>query len=559
MKTETGVAERRRAGWWRSRTAVWGLALVGLFAFRLLYGLCYDIFSEDQTQIFLIGLRAFAAGRWPFFGADVVWTQSQIPGALQGLLVSVPLMVAPYPEAPFVLLGLLSMAAVALLAWYVCLRLPSLPRWLVWGWLMTLPWTLNYGTSLINPSYMLAGAIVFFVGFFEASPRFSIGRLPSALSLAMMGFGVGWVMQIHMSWPLLLPYAGLVLLERARANWRTSARDAAAMAGGFAIPGLLLLPTLVAYGLHAGGGGTGRNIHVHFTSPAVLLTTTGRFLSFASLEVLRFIGTDTPKRVVFLTRNPWLAPLVALVWAIGIAQPLVMAALWFKRRHPARADWPALRALVAASPVLVYAAYCFVMEPPQAHSFYVLSPIAMLFAAYCWSFVDRPAWRTAAAVVLAANIAVHLGLALTLGPQRSMYKNRAVLAAAIAERNTNYFAHRRHYAMDAINPLDAEARRAPGQDLVIASQAWSIGPAKAILWKVTVHNSSAAAYRDLMYQARYEDSAGRQVLDRHGYILDVLQPGETRTFEINDGAADLPFSAGRLELVQAEALEPLRR
>ena len=80
----------------------------GLFAFRLFYGLCYEFFFEDFTQIFLIGLRAYAGGRWPYFGADVVWTQSQIPGALQGLLVAVPLMVAPYPEAPFVLLNLRS-------------------------------------------------------------------------------------------------------------------------------------------------------------------------------------------------------------------------------------------------------------------------------------------------------------------------------------------------------------------------------------------------------------------------------------------------------------------
>ena len=561
MQTETPKAAEpagRRPR--RRRPATWLAALAGLFAFRLFYGLCYEFFFEDFTQIFLIGLRAYAGGRWPYFGADVVWTQSQIPGALQGLLVSVPLTIAPYPEAPFVLLGVISMSTIALLSWYICLRLPSLPRWLVWGWLMTVPWTINFSTSLINTSYILPGAIVFFVGFFEAIPRFSLGRLRPALALAMMGFGISWVMQIHMSWPLLLPYAGFVFLARIRSGWRGVARDAASFAAGFAVPGLLLLPTLLTYGLHAGGGGTGRNLHLHIVSPSVLLTTLGRFLSFASLEVLRFMGTDTAKRVVMLSRNPWLAPLLAVVWTVGVLHPLLMAWLWFKRRHPAREDWPALRLLVVTSIVIVYLAYFFVMEPPQAHAFYVLSPIAFVFAAYCWSFVDGPRSRRIAAVVMGVSITFHAGLALAMGPGRSMYKNRAVVAAAVAQREPGYFAHRREYAMDAIASIDAPARRDPRDELAILSQDWSIGPARAILWRVTVRNNSAArAYRDLFYTSVFRDSRGAAVLNRHGYVLDVIQPGETRTFEVNDGAADAPFTRASLEFVVAEGLKPLPR
>ena len=54
-------------------------------------------------------------------------------------------------------------AALGALAWYIRVRLPSLPRWLVWGWLMTVPWTLQYSTHIINPSYVLPAAIVFFI------------------------------------------------------------------------------------------------------------------------------------------------------------------------------------------------------------------------------------------------------------------------------------------------------------------------------------------------------------------------------------------------------------
>ena len=66
------------------------------FVFRLLFGLSSELFFEDETQIFLIGLRYYATGSWPFFGPDVVWTKSEIPGALQGLLVGAAVRVLPH-------------------------------------------------------------------------------------------------------------------------------------------------------------------------------------------------------------------------------------------------------------------------------------------------------------------------------------------------------------------------------------------------------------------------------------------------------------------------------
>src|SRR5437773_10256894 len=113
--------------------------IVALFAFRLLYGLSSEFFFEDETQIFLMGFRYYATGQWPYFGPDVVWTKSEIPGALQGVLVGWPFTLAPVPEAPIVVLNVLSMATLAAFAWYLSRRFPSAPRWLLWGWLLTVP------------------------------------------------------------------------------------------------------------------------------------------------------------------------------------------------------------------------------------------------------------------------------------------------------------------------------------------------------------------------------------------------------------------------------------
>src|SRR5260370_39041961 len=109
------------------RRLLWGLALILLFAGRLLFGLSSKFFAEDESQIFLIGLRHYATGVWPYFGPDIVWTHSEIPGALQGLLISLPLQIATVPESPVVLLNLLSFVALSDLAWYIGKSMPTRP------------------------------------------------------------------------------------------------------------------------------------------------------------------------------------------------------------------------------------------------------------------------------------------------------------------------------------------------------------------------------------------------------------------------------------------------
>ena len=53
---------------------------------------------------------------------------------------------------------------------------------------------------------MLAGAVMFFVGFFEGMPHCRGASCRSRVAWAMMGAGLLFVMQMHMSWVLLVPY-----------------------------------------------------------------------------------------------------------------------------------------------------------------------------------------------------------------------------------------------------------------------------------------------------------------------------------------------------------------
>jgi len=544
----------------RSPARAWfPLALVALFLFRLGYGLTREFFFEDETQIFLMGLRHFATGIWPYFGPDVVWTKSEIPGALQSLLVSVPLKVWPVPEAPFVLLNLLSFGALAAFILYLTARIPSLPRWLAWGWLMTVPWTLEFSTHIINPSYVLAPALIFFIGFFEAVPVFRLGKLPTPVAFAMMGLGLVAILQIHMSWPLLLPYAGVAWLSRWRSGGRSMAIDAFGFVCGACLSGTVLAPTLLTYGLHGGSGGTLNNLHPHAVNPRIALDVTARLFSFPSLEIWRFMATDDGKRQMFLLRHLWLAPFAVVVWLAGIWQPFWMVREWF-RRESRYAAWQPLKWLLAATIVLVYASYWFVMEPSQAHAFYAVAPVAFMFAGYAWTFIDSPRWRRIAAGLLVANIAFHIGQASIQAREISLYRDRYVVATAIRLKEPEMFAHRRAFAVDGGPAALQDPTRPynPPLEVQLSDVALTLGPRRVALWTLTLHNTNPrVAFRDVLYQALYRAADGTVLEERHDFIKRIFQPGETVTLEVNDGFVTRPFASATLQVLAAEALVPL--
>src|SRR5580658_5113771 len=91
------------------------LLFIFLFLFRLAFGFSQPFFSVDELQTYLIGLKFYTTGSWPYFGPDIFWQErnfeAQIPGALESLLVGLPFYLWRAPEAPFVFLNLLNLAA----------------------------------------------------------------------------------------------------------------------------------------------------------------------------------------------------------------------------------------------------------------------------------------------------------------------------------------------------------------------------------------------------------------------------------------------------------------
>lgn len=428
------------------RRVIFAALLACALLFRLGFGLCSNFWTDDEKQVYLIGLKFYATRAFPYFGPDVTPTV-QIPGALQGLLVGLPFFACPAPEAPYVLLNLISFASLCLLAWYFTRRLPEIPRWIIWAWLMTAPWTLNFSTHVVNPSYVLAGAALFFVGWLETCPHTQCGLIGARLANFMQGFGLLWVMQLHMSWVALAAFALASVMFQLREQGRGAGRPLAWMALGAALPGALLVPTYLKFGWSPGAGDTPSLVVMNWENLKRGINPVegipGRFLSFACFELPRFIGRNTAERLAFARSHLWLAPFAAVLTVAGIAQAASLAALFFRRAHPER-DWRAIKLLALATLALLFTLFAFSYRAPHSHTFYATLPLSMLYAFYCWSpYLRRRGWQIFAAALLACGVVFHAGLALHRLTRDSVYTERARVRAAIEARDYRLVGERR--------------------------------------------------------------------------------------------------------------------
>ncbi len=426
------------------QTTPWFLFALGLaFLFRLGFGLCSEIWFIDQQQIYLIGLKYYTTGLWPYFGPDVA-PQIQLPGALQGLVVGLPLALWPIPEAPYLFLNLLSFAGLCSFAWYCSKRLPQFPQWIIYTWLLTAPWVMNWSTNIDNDSYVIFGSCFFFIGFLETLPALSLDLVSLPLACFMMGSALFWNAQFHMSYVVLFPFALAALALR----WRlTPSLKMLPLGLSFLLGGLItesfVIPTYLKYGLAQGSGGALNAIAFNPENFKSFFNVLARFFALAACEIPRFIGANNVERFQFLSENPWIAPFAGIAGILGLAQLIVLIVSLFRKDHPQK-DWAAVKYLALGTFFLIYLSFLFAIKPPAAHTYYLALPVAMLYGFYVFSPWASKRWfLKVAAILLACNILFHLGLALHNLPLKSLYKNRDLFTRAIAEKNYHLLGERR--------------------------------------------------------------------------------------------------------------------
>ncbi len=422
--------------------------LIFFFLFRFIYGLyCPAVTAnDDYVQTYTIGLKAYTTHTWPYFGPNVQGPETafhtQIPGAMEGVLIALSLELWPTTLSPYLFVNLLTFLALTLFAWYCCKRLPGYSPWFIFTWIYLAPWDTHYSTQVISLSYACLGSVLFFLGFFETVPSLRLGVIGLKLANVMMGFGFFWVMQLHMSWVAFTPFLFFSLfLQLREGGWKT------ALPFGFLgslAPLSLLVPTFFTYGFRTGGDVHGFASGLNWINVLDIVGTLARFLSLASFEMPRFVGSGTHERFGYFLESSWLFLPGLFLWGAGLLQPFAMIYLWVKSQS-ARADWKAVKFLGAGAFLVIYGSFFFTPNMAASFRIWLLFPTIMLYSLYCWdSLRSKPIWRILGWVFILSTVYFQAGYTLkNVERNDSVYAvNREKMEKAIQEKNYHLLAER---------------------------------------------------------------------------------------------------------------------
>jgi hypothetical protein len=173
--------------------------------------------------------------------------------------------------------------------------------------------------------------------------------------------------------------------------------------------------------------------------------------------------------------------------------------------------------------------------------------------------------------VIGANVLMHAGLSADRLPRQSLYVDRGLVAAAIADRNHRYHGDRRESASPAEDrnarasdpvPDPAAYRSALAvSDLQLTSAEWTPMAGRISSFTMTLSNrSQAAAWLDFRFAATYTGTAGAVLASRELVIRQILQPGESRTWrDVADGWIPEGAKDATITMVGAEKVIPKRK
>lgn len=415
------------------------ILIIFLFFFRLVYGLCGEFWGQDELQIYLIGLKSYVTNTWPFYGPDIVYSNTQIPGALQGLLVSCSFYLAKIPEAPIVFLNLLSFLSLAFLAWYTNKRIPGVPSWLVWVLIMVTPWTMRFSTLVVNPSYALVFSVPFFIALMELLPIYKKPLLKPTLCFLILGLSTTSIMQLHMSWVLLLPLTGIVFITQFNSGIKRLLKGLSVYILSLVLGALTLIPSLIIEQPHDVSSNIVFNIDNWSNLPIIIL----RFFALASYEVPYILGGSTAERTQVVTEHIWMVPAAFILLIFGFLQVGLFAFMLFKKNTSE--EFKKIKWLVVLSILLIYFSFFFSIKGPSSHTIYIMFPLVAFYSFYCyqWIMSYRKWIINLFKVIAVAGFIFHLGLGLYNFEHKSLYKDRAKAADALEEMDYNILGERR--------------------------------------------------------------------------------------------------------------------
>lgn len=414
------------------------LLLAGIFLIRVLYGLSYDFWSEDELQLYLIGLKSYTTDTWPYYGPDVVYTQTQIAGALQGLLIRIPLEIVSIPESPIVFMNILIFMSLSFLAHYICLRITTIPRWVIWSFVLMNTWAVHYGTKIYNPTYALIFSIPFFIAAIELLKVYKEQVINEKLSFVILGFGLTTVMQFHLSWVTLIPFVGLAFILRIRKTIQCQFKNFALFSLGAIIGGSTLIPTFFNSEEQSS---VASNIVFKAENWSNIFPVILKFLAYGTNEVNYLLFANPGGQLAVFEKYIWMAPFAI---ALLIGQFVILGLMLFGLFKKGRNDFKRLRLVIWGTMLLLYFSFFFSIKSPTPHTMFMLYPLAILFAFHCFEWSMR--WKYSKLILKVISISLivfHFGNGLYKIQHTSIIHERGKVIEAIEKKDYKIVGERR--------------------------------------------------------------------------------------------------------------------
>ena len=264
------------------------------------------------------------------------------------------------------------------------------------------------------------------------------------MSFFLIGAALLWVIQLHLSWMLMLPFILHAFFSLIKPWNKKILLYGMYFVLGYLTTGLLLIPTFATFGISSGEGNISSNIIFNINNFKELFTVLLRYLSLATFELTRFMGESTTERLSFLREFYLFAPFIVYAGILGALQVVWMIVAWFRKNiHP---EWKTLRMVVLLGFTITWLSFFFPVKGPSSHTFYLMLPLVMIYSFYCLEPLFKKKWIVIISIIfLFSGIVFHSTLSYKRYSNNSMYMNYQKPLKAIQSKDYKVLGERRNY------------------------------------------------------------------------------------------------------------------
>ncbi len=422
------------------------LLILILLVFRTFLGIQINFSHLDYEQIYLIGIENAVSEQWSYWGPDVVWSKTRLAGALQGLLVGLPLKLFGHPYAPIILSNILASAGLLMIAFYAKKRFPKLSLNFLILLVMLLPFYMYHGVVLLNTAYLLFSGAILFISVFELFLYRDqlIIKNPFWYFLSI-GFALVFTYQLHLTWVMFLPFIVVLLYLEAK-NKTQWLFYLGSFILGCLIAGSTLLPTIFQYHEVIYSNASG-NMTFKLERLLQIFDVFIRYISFSTFDVTYnhdiYKYASEQSTIVFV--------LLRVLKVLGIIQFIFLVLTYFKIRKNKEFQ----KVLLLFGLTLLMATFLYMLSNKHLslRTYILLYPIPLWMSFYAYNLWEGNKWLKKS-IYLAFTLTAFTYTGVVYFNYNGPYSFKSVehkIEQALESKNPEDFATRRKTLMDNYN------------------------------------------------------------------------------------------------------------